>query len=636
MISRDFRERAGRALAFVPWQRWLPWLLVLLPPLGLGLLIRDHQVNIRFLDDWMFVSMLGKAREGTLTMHDLFQVQMEHRLAFVRLIILICDKFSPLDVRPQFWISWVLLLGTGFNVLWLMRRTFGEIRHWWVGMVLCSMILFTPLQYMVVLWAMMFQVACPAFFFTSAMVVLLSDRLPAWARFLLAVLCAECGTLSFASGLQAWVFLIPLILWAAPFSSEKSRRIFLGAWIVVFAVTVGLYFHDLKNAADPAYSYGAGEEEVMQKHLGGFLSDPARGLRFVLGFLGSHLARGTSASLYKFAQFLGGVSLLAYLSFCVTWLLNFKNVTLRRRWLPWILLGSYSVGTAALTAMGRAWATKFGESAVSSRYVIQAVPLTVALIALFILAAEEWSKRRPQSRMRVQLGQSIAATALLMLLLNGWIHGARLMEVWESSRLRAATSTLFSKVLFTEGNVVLNAGHAQDADDLGLLHPPMLKNTRLDNFRVERDLLAAASARLEKVAEIEGKLVATGTAALRGRSRVADGVFLCYRDDQNNWIIFHVTHVQQMPLYMFDTLDRDLRFTHTPDSSKILSKALAHFSGTCPINRVPPGRREMRAWIFDYKKQSAYPIEGRFIINSETKLVEQMDKPEPSGKKKAE
>lgn len=627
MVSGEAQPGPGPAARFSAWTRWIAGALILLPPLGLAVLIANHQVNMPFLDDWMFVEMLQKAREGRLTLHDFWKAQMEHRISFVRLVILVRDWLSPTDVRPQFWVSWLMLVGTGINVAALMRRTVGGFRRWWLPMLLASMVLFTPLQYQIVLWAMMFQVACPVFFLSTAMVTVMSDRLPPWVRFGVAIVCAECGMLSFASGLQIWVLLIPLILWSAPFSRPGGRWLFLGAWVFVFAASAGLYFHDLKNEADPAFSYGAGEEETMKQHVGGFLSDPGRGVAFVLGFLGSHLARGTSASMLELAKLFGGMSLLFYAVLGGWWLLRFQDTVMRNRWLPWLLLGGYSIGTAALTALGRAWATKDADGSIAARYVIHAIPLTVALIVLGCLAAEEWRRRRPGCGMGVIVGQTIATSALFMVLLNGWVHGAHIMGVWESSRLRSATNTLFFNVLEVEGNVAPSRPRAAWMNTLGLLDPPMLKNTRLDNFKISGDPPGRGTARLSNLFVIGNKLSASGIAGLHARRRAADGVFVTYRDDAGDWVIFHVTQVREMPLYLDAALDRDLRFTHVPNSSKRLGEALTAFTGTCGLDRIPPGRREIRAWIFDYKKQTVYPMSGRFMVDSAAREVKELGPP---------
>jgi hypothetical protein len=599
--------------------------LVTLPALALAWLIRCHQVNIPFLDDWMFADQMEKARNGKLTIHEFWKAQMEHRITFVRAIVWLRDQVWPGDIRPQYWISWLFLAGTGVNIALLMRRTFGAFREWWLPMFLCSLILFTPLLFQVVLWGMMFQVACLAFFLTTAMLAVLSENRPAWLRFGVALISAVCASLSFATGLQIWLLLVPLILWSAPFASQRQRWNFLLVWLGVFALFVALYFHNLKNEVDPAFSYGAGEEHTMRGHVGGFLSEPWKGVQFILAFLGGHLARGTSASTLDLARLLGGVSLAAYLGFAIVWARRFKDTALRDRWLSWLILGGYSIGAAVLTAMGRAWSTADGDSAIQARYIIHSIPLTIALIALGRLAGGEWEARRPQCAGRVFTGSAIAGTVLLMLFLNGWIHGAQIMRTWESSRLRGAASTLFFNVLEVEGNITPNRPRAAQMNALGLLKPPMLKDLRLENFAISGSKLGRSTGCLQRLITSDNKLLAHGFAFLPGRGRVADAILFAYRDERESWTIFHVTQVRQMPIYLDAALDRDLRFTHVPDYSKRLAESLATFTGTFDSGKLPPGRREIRAFALDYKKQTVLPMDGRFIVDPATREVKELD-----------
>ena len=600
-------------------------LLILLPAVALALLIRKYQVNIPFLDDWMFADQLEKARNGKLNFAEFWKAQMEHRITFVRALIWLRDKIWPGDIRPQYWLSWFFLLGTGANIALLMRRTLGPFREWWLLLALGSIIVFTPLLFQIVLWGMMFQVACLAFFLTGAMVILLSDKLPAWARFNLAMLCAACASLSFATGLQHWLLVLPLLLWAAPFATARQRGIFIAAWLAVFAAFAAFYFHNLKNEVDPAFSYGAGEEQTMGTHVEGFLSAPMKGAQFIVAFLGGHLARGTSAATLDLARFLGALSLAAYLAIAALWLRDFRDAELRARWLPWLLLGAYSIGAAVLTAMGRAWTTSDGDSAIQARYIIHAIPLTIALLVLGRLAGDEWKKRRPQCAGRVLTSQIITATALLMLFLNGWIHGVQIMRTWASSRLRGAASTQFFNLLEVEGNVAPNRPRAAQMNALGLLNPPMLTSLRLDNFAIAGSKPSRTTAELRQLIVSDNKILASGHAFLPGRGRVADAILLCYRADNGSWMIFHVTHVRQMPLYLDDALDRDLRFTHVPDFSRRLAESLAAFTGTCPFDRLPAGRREIRAFALDYRKQTALPIEGRFMVDPAARDVKDLE-----------
>src|SRR4051812_43747247 len=90
--------------------RWWPWLLILWPVLRLCSLIHDNAINAPFYDDLMSLHLLGKVRHGQLEWHDIFAAQMEHRIAWTRLVLLTFFKFSPKHYFiAQVWFTWVLL-----------------------------------------------------------------------------------------------------------------------------------------------------------------------------------------------------------------------------------------------------------------------------------------------------------------------------------------------------------------------------------------------------------------------------------------------------------------------------------------------------------------------------------------------
>ncbi|WP_038167098.1 hypothetical protein [Verrucomicrobium sp. BvORR106] len=613
-----------------PWlKRIVPWLLVLLPAILLNRLIQEHKVNIPFLDDWMFVHMDAKLAEGTLRWQDFFMVQMEHRMAFVRGVIMLFHHFSPGNYTGQMWLSWVLLALTLVNVGVLLRKTTGApFRVWWPLLALASVALFSPVHYRIVLWAMMFQVICPAFFLSLAMVLLLS-RWPLWIRFIGAVLCAQCATQCFATGILVWVLMIPMILWSGAIPKTQSRYLFLIAWIGVFLVTMGLYFHDLKNETDPQFSYKQGEEQTMGRNFSSFFKNPGKGLEFVVRFLGCHLGRGWSVSVMDASLLLGGLSLALVAAFSLLWLKKFKDETLRQRLLPWLLFGGYSVGAAVLTAVGRSWASQSGDNAIHARYTIHAVPLTISLVVLVWMVSREIRHRRPQwSKVTVQ---TVTAGAYMLVVVQAvsWTFGERMMAVWESSRLRGAANTLFFNTVYnTEGDIAGNRDLARKANELNLLNPPMLKNARLDNFSLTPKLLNQNTAFFRSCVvhgvDGEAEAVVEGFACLPNRIRVADAVIFAYKDKADgHWEIFHVCQVMGMPLYLVDLMARDLQFVHTPPGS-LEQEGLAGFRGSFSFQQLPAGEHRIMAWALDYKSQRVYPMSGFFEVDTVKKRVKKL------------
>ena len=633
-------------------RRIVPVLLVILPAFLLNRMIQAHKVNIPFLDDWMFVHMDEKLAAGALAWQDFFMVQMEHRMAFVRAVIMLFHHFSPGNYTGQMWLSWFFLVGTLVNVAILLRKTTGApFRVWWPLLVLASLALFSPVHYRIVLWAMMFQVICPAFFLSTAMVALLAtwpsalmrtkpvfqsggqQLLLSWlgmlVRFLIAMLCAQCATQCFATGILVWVLMIPMILWSGAIRSGLQRYAFLGLWLITFVVTMALYFHDLKNETDPQFSYKQGEDQTMGRNIDSFVKHPSKALEFVIRFLGCHLGRGWSVSVMDASLWLGGLSLLLVALACVFWVLRFKDVSMRQKLLPWILFGGYSVGSGVLTSLGRSWASSTGDNAIHARYTIHAVPLTIALGVIVWMVARELRQRRPKWNKAVLETVTAGAYMLVVVQVVAWTYGWRMMGVWESSRLRGAANTQFFKSVYqAEGDIAGNRDLARKADDLGLLKPPMLTNKRLDNFSLIPKLLNQNTALFKscnyQASDDGGKVLVEGYACLPNRTRVADAILFTYKDrTDGHWEIFHVCQVRGMPLYLVDLMARDLQFVHTPPGP-LGQEGLAGFEGSFSLDQLPPGEHRIMAWTLDYATQRVYPMIGYFEIDTTKTRVKKL------------
>lgn len=605
------------------WRSVISWLLVILPVVGLFLLIREFGVNMPFLDDWMYVGMYEKERAGNLTLHDFFMVQMEHRMAFVRGMMMVFYKLFPGNWTIHMYFSWLLLALTYVNVAVLLRKTTGQtFRVWWPLLALAGLVIFCPVQYRIVLWSMMFQVAALGFFLSLLLVTLLSG-LPIWLKWIIGIVCASCATQCFASGILLWMLPLPLVWWSSrAVRGRMAKAVFTVAWLVVFGVTMKLYFTNLVNEVEPMFAYKQGEEETMRRDVKGMLQNPGRSSAYVFRFLGNHLSRGTSFSVMDASLFIGVVSVLLYLGALGYMIWQWRREELRERLMPWLLFGGYSVATAGLVAMGRMWASPSGDNAISPRYVIHAVPLTVALIALaWIIAHDRLGKNREKSGPGLRWVQR-GGMVLLTVLLLSWAQGWRLMEMWHSSRLRGAVNARFYNVLYqVEDAVPANRDHARRAEKLGLMKPPMLTDLRLSNFRAVPLLLSSNTASFRSLEivpdEKEGhRAMVKGFACLRGRERVADGVFFTRRiPEDGSWHIFHVVQVSGLPFYLMETLNKDTQFVHVP-SGNLAQDALAGFSGSFSLSQVPAGVHDIMAWAYDAQEDSVYPMTAYYQLDT--------------------
>src|SRR5207302_2052481 len=99
------------------------------------------------------------------------------------------------------------------------------------------------------------------------------------------------------------------------------------------------------------------------------------------------------------------------------------------------------------------------------------------------------------------------------------------MEMWESARLRGAAATMFFNTVHQmEDAVPANRELARDANRLGLLNPPMLTNTRLDNISRTDQVLSPNTAKwtglaLEKEKKAEAEKKSANGTVEDGRSQ---------------------------------------------------------------------------------------------------------------------
>lgn len=621
--------------------RSLPWLLIITPAVFLFLLMRDHLVNIPYLDDFMFQPMFEKAAKGFvftmarddnhLTLHDFFLVQMEHRMAFVRAIIMLRHHFWPHDITVENWFTFGLLVITAVNVGVMLKKTAGTgFKFWWPLMALASFAIFSPVQYQIVLWAMMFQVAVPACALSTTLVALMSNRLPIWAKWLIGVVAAECATLSFAAGILVWLLPLPAILWGMGLPKGRVRWYYLGIWLLAFAVTMALYFHDLHNEVDGPFAYKQDEVKTMDRNVGAMLKSPGKSILFVLHFVGGTLGRGWPKSIMTLAYITGLLSLVLLLVACLFWLRKFKNDDLRERLLPWICFGSYSFGAASMVAMGRVWATSTGDNAISPRYTIHTVPLTISLVVMGFIVLKYLSETYPT---KVRTFTKVAAslfTVIVCFHVASWFHGRRFMETWESARLRMATNTMFFKEFRVTLHAMIapNKRRARDMDDAGTLGLKMTHSNMVSQFKRNRKQLSETTACWTDftINTYDRVCTASGYACLRHRHRVADGVFLTYKDQKGEWVIFTLAQVQAMPIFLSETIGRDLQNIQVPGDF-VEGEGLSGFRVEIPFDQLPKAPDlEVAAWAFDFREKTAYPMAGRFRVDTVNGFARRMDK----------
>jgi hypothetical protein len=336
---------------------------ILLPPVILAYLVLVLSVDVPYLDQWEFVSTLGKHVNGTLGLSDLWAFHNEHRLFFPRLLFLVLADLSGWNTIWEQATSFFLALVIFVSCLCIRRKLIssaGLPKSWKSDLTvsfIISVLVFSPSQWQNWFFGWQAQEFMQLLALLLGFLFLDSDKIT-FSRFMGAAACGIIATYSFAGGLLFWP-IGATFLWRRSSEIGKRPSLFF-LWLTGSASIIFLYlfhFHLVDRHPQPW----------------GFVELISLYVKYLLCFIGSPII-SYNASL---ASLTGLIGLTAFIIFSF---LNFKDPAYRRACTLPLALAAFSVGSAAMTGFGR---IAFGpEQALSSRYVTLANPFWIALLIL--------------------------------------------------------------------------------------------------------------------------------------------------------------------------------------------------------------------------------------------------------------
>jgi hypothetical protein len=386
------------------------FLLAITPAILLVGWIKHYAVNVPFGDEWALVPLFEKWHNHQLSFADLYHQHNEHRLLLPKVIYLAFAQFTHWNVRAEMFFSVVLCAATSAGLYILLRQTVTRSRRglllMWAG---ANLLLFSPAQAQT--WMLGFglhQFASNLCVITALAV--LSSGIASWPKLVIASAAALAATFSFGNGLLLWPGAMLLLI------LRGERKLRIGAWLLVSATVIGIYFRDYFRVRAP------------QPLTGRWIDY----LEYFLAFIGGTLARGREGQLLVGTIMLGGVAVAIYTAACVHFLRE-RGEALQRA-APWLVLGLFVLGSAALTAYSRVnWGP--GQAA-ESRYVTVSLYFYLALVALAAIATRQRDDMQTAIPPSLRSATSIGAVAMVTLAIAAFPAG--LQEMADSQRERLA------------------------------------------------------------------------------------------------------------------------------------------------------------------------------------------------------
>jgi hypothetical protein len=617
---RDFRRLLSAILFHRITGRAFLILLGVLPALFLFADIHAFAVNVPFMDDWQFVPLLEKTKNGTLTFEDLFAPHDEHRLLVPRMIIIASMFATGGDYRVQSFVTFAVVAIISACLLWLMMRLDGRSNRVVGTWALANIALFSPIQFHNWLWPMQFAYFLPYSFLALCFCVLYA-RIPALPKFVLAAVFALAGNYSFVQGNLIWPATLLVILFAPEIIREGIRRKFAIAWSVLGALAVTLYFWGLEhNSALPDYAYGhEGVPPTMstlhqlQEHPGNTV---LRMGRFILGMFGNSIARGFPVSNNLVFSYICGaiVLFLALIGLSVAW----RRGLFLDRALPWACLLLFTFLTAAFVCVGRVWRSDFQP--LTPRYTTFGAFCIVSLIALLSTAFSGLRGQLVRSASHPTCSGHILSWTQgflvgIYLCVQGvnWIYGQHLMEEWRLTRWHARARLHFlGRVPNYAGPNLLGGKEelievmAQILERLGMLNPPRASDLRIsalgreiipDGFK--RGRFDGLTMRGANGWRASGLAICTG-----GRS--ADAVLLGVKNAAGEWMVLAAATPLSPLQYLAKNAIMDWEFLAVSGPQR-----RGEWQIDLPLDAFGELRSGVvRAWAMDFNRHVLYRLPG--------------------------
>jgi hypothetical protein len=397
-----------------------------------------HWINIPIWDEWDTPGIvLVQAAQHQLSWSDLLGQHNESRKFFPRLLYLAVAALFGWDVRHGMLLT---LLSVAAVSVFALRYLLGPERKLnpmaFIPWLLMNALLFGPSQYENFLCGNSFEILVPALALLGCMAVNLSGQ-PLWKKVGWNSLLIIVANYTFAHGMILWLLALPI-----PNAEERKAEARLrrfappyAAYLLIAALAVGCYFIGYGRPgiapARATLSQWPQLIEFMVVWLGGVLRSSA---------VDAHVA-GAFVSVVLLAGII--LSIVALRLRKVTWTLLY----------PWLVLAAFSVGSGAITAVGRlnlgiSFVFDTGFISISSvRYHLTAVFAYVAAIGLFWSLYREWLQFQAAWRLRLAIAATVCTTLLVVAWLFTFSMESGRLHSFKQSRKQARTAAIWSGVV---------------------------------------------------------------------------------------------------------------------------------------------------------------------------------------------
>src|SRR5437588_7775356 len=447
--------------------RYLP----LTPAIFLAVLIPRYWVDLPQYDEWDSVTFFEHLSQGSLTAGLLFKQANEYRQFFPNVIVVALGWLTRWDVRYDMVVIFVIACLISLNVWRLAARTIQEDPlKFGLLIFLANLIIFSPTQYENWLQGQQLVYYMPILCVTTC-ILLARSNLATLMKFLICAGLSIISMFSSANGVVCWVVILPMLL-LTEWQKNRCLVSWLSvAWIVALGLCVALYLHGYQKpwwTPSPLTAF----------------HHPIRAVIYFLGFVGGPFG----LEKVRLSMVAGAVLTTGFICSMVYVVKRRRDRTLTENTIGWLVIGSYSVLTAAMTTAGRL-GLPTGPSQVP-RYLGFSAYLPLALIFMgHIIGVDMHRRKDAAANNRWPRLTVVAAIILILYQPLMYLLSFHQMQKWQTRLQQAKASILLinelpdtrlTKILYPNIKFLIEKSNA--LDDLGFLRPKLIQSKHLKDF----------------------------------------------------------------------------------------------------------------------------------------------------------
>jgi len=561
--------------------RYLP----LTPAAFLAVLIPRYWVDLPQYDEWDSVTFFEHLSRGSLTASLLFKQANEYRQFFPNVILVALGWPTRWDVRYDMVVIFVIACLISLNVWRLAARTIQEDPlKFGLLIFLANLIIFSPTQYENWLQGQQLVYYMPILCVTTC-ILLARSNLATLMKFLICAGLSIISMFSSANGVVCWVVILPMLLFT---EWQKDRRLVTWlsiAWIAALGLCVALYLNGYQKpwwTPSPLTAF----------------HHPIQAVIYLLGFVGGPFG----LEKVRLSIVAGAVLTTGFIRSVVYVVKRRRDRTLTENTIGWLVIGSYSVLTAAMTTAGRLGLPN-GPSQVP-RYLGFSAYLPVALVFLAYIIGRDMQSRSGRVY-SLRFHPLTAATIAVVILYQPLMFALsfRQMNAWQTRLLQAKASILLinelpdtrlTKILYP--NLQFLIEKSNELDRLGFMRPSLVRTKNLNELS---DATPGHYGDMRPIERTADGYAASGLTTL-AQQRVPDAIILAYDTGNKDPIAFAMSHPVKRPASIVQSP------AHT-------GAWLIRFTP----EQLPPSPVTVTAWAFDATTGRAFRLGGAAQINTE-------------------